>query len=159
MMIGIVYYSKDGSTRVLAEELQKQTDGKTIELTEKKVRKGVVGFVKGGYQAAKHKSSELVGQPWNDINGCPEIYICTPIWASNGTPAMNTFLNHVDLSGKEITIYTLMADPALKGVEKTHAHLTKRVEEKGGCVKKCIALHGAGPGKSADVQHLIDQLA
>lgn len=157
-MICIIYYSKDGSTRVLAQILKKQTEGKVIELIEQKNRKGVGGFIKSGYEAIKQKSSKLINEPWNEINEYTEIYLCTPIWANNGTPAINTFLDYGDLAGKEVTIFTLMADPKLAGVEKTHEHLTKRVKEKGGRVKKCVALHGASLGKCADEEHLMNQL-
>ena len=144
-MTGIVYYSKNGNTKILAELLAEKYDGKIINLEEKEKRKGILGFLKSGFQASKRKQSKLINTPWDEISNFDKLYICTPIWAGNITPAMNTFMANADLTNKEIIIVTVMADPKLNGVEKSHKYLSDLVAEKGGSVIKCIGLNGTSP--------------
>ena len=89
-----------------------------VKLQETKKRKGIIGFIKSGYQAASKKCSELIGEPWEEIKDCDEIYLCTPVWAGSSTPAMNTFMSKADFTDKNVNIATVMADPQLNGAQK-----------------------------------------
>ena len=153
-MIGIVYYSKNGNSRIVAELLKEKYDGKIIELEEKHKRTGLFGFLKSGLQAVRKSKSELLGEPWNEISDFDTIYLCTPIWAGSLTPAMNTFIDKADLKGKDIIIVTVMADPKLKGVETPQQYLSGLAAQKGGNVIKCIALNGSSPFKPAEKTHI-----
>lgn len=153
-MIGIVYYSKNGNTKILAELLAQKYDGKIITLEEKGKRNGLFGFIKSGFQAATRKQSRLIGTPWDCIAEFDKLYLCTPIWAGNITPAMNTFMANASLANKEVTIVTVMADPKLNGVEKAHGYLSDLVKEKGGIVLKCIGLNGTSPYKQGEKNHI-----
>ncbi len=158
-MTGVVFFSRDGSTRVLAKLIEKDKGAELIELRDPKDRHDIIGFIKGGFQASAKRQVKLDGEPWKQAEACDLLYLCTPIWASNGTPALNTFLRQADLNGRRIVIITVMADSRLKGIEKTHAYLSSVVERKGGKVEKCIALHGAAPGKCAEEAYFKQQLA
>jgi len=153
-MIGIVYYSKNGNTEIAAELLAEKHKGRMFILEEKGRRKGLFGFLKSGFQAASKKQSVLLNAPWNELEGYDKLFLCTPIWAGNPTPAMNTFLANADLTGKEITIVTVMADPQLNGVEKAHSYLSELVKEKGGTVVKCVGLNGTSPFGKGERNHI-----
>lgn len=150
----IVYFSKDGNTEYTAKLLASEIGGELIKLTEKSPRNGVIGFMKSGFQAVSKSSSELIGDPWNLIEGFDFIFLMTPIWAGNGTPAINAFLDKANLKGKTISIITLQSDTTHKGIEKVHDYLMKRVESKGGTTTECFALTGSTPGKFAGEEHL-----
>ena len=158
MSIGVIYYSRDNSTKQAAEMLGEKLKAKILELKEKTSRKGIFGFLSGGFQAVRGKSSKLVDTPWDEISQFETLYLMTPVWAGKGTPAMNTFLENADLSGKKIVIVTIQADPNFGGSDKTHEYLRTRAEDKNGTVEKCYAFHGAAPGKAADVEYLRNQL-
>jgi flavodoxin len=150
----IVYFSKDGNTEYTARLLASEIGGELIKLTEKTKRDGVIGFMKSGFQAVSKASSELAGEPWKLIEGYDFIFLMTPIWAGNGTPAINAFLDNADLKGKSVSIITLQSDVSHKGIEKVHDYLMKRVESKGGMTSECFALTGSTPGKFAGEDHL-----
>lgn len=145
----IVYYSRSGNTRFVARELARKKEAELVPLEEEKVRRGLGGFLRSGFQAKARKSSVLTGAPWEKTKECGKLYLLTPIWAGNGTPAVNAFLDHADLTGKEVVIVTLQADPATGGSGAVHDWLADRVRECGGSVKEAVALHSAGPGKFA----------
>jgi hypothetical protein len=159
MATAIVFYSRSDNTRYAAGHLAEKLGAKSIELAEPGNRTGILGFLKSGFQAATSGTTQLVGQPWKEIEEYDTVYLLTPIWASNGTPAMNTFLANVELHGKRITVVTFQADPGLGGSEKVHESISRRVADKGGSVDRCVALHSAPPGKFAGEEHLKAQLA
>lgn len=153
-MVGIIYYSKNGNTKILAELLEEKYQGRIVELKETCKRRGFIGFMKSGYQATRRKQSKLIGTPWAKIGEFDMLYLCSPIWAGKITPAVNTFLANADLNGKEVVLFTIMADPNLKDVEKEHGYVKQLIEEKGGKVVKCIGLNGAGPSEQAEKMHI-----
>jgi len=152
---GIVYFSRDGSTRVLAELLGKKYDADVIELTEKGKKSG---FFKGASKASKKQSIELEGQPYNKIDSYTKLYLCTPIWAFNGTPAMNAFIDNADFTDKEIAIVTVKGFAPDGAMGKTHTFLTESVEKKNGKVSACFDVHGAMIGKAASEAHIMEQI-
>ena len=154
----IVYFSKDGNTEFAAKLLASEVGGELVKLSEKTTREGVVGFLKSGFQAVSKASSELTGEPWNQIEGCDFIFLMTPIWAGNGTPAINAFLDKADFKGKSVSIITLQSDVSHKGIEKVQDYLMKRVESKGGTTIACFALTGSTPGKFAGEDHLKNEI-
>lgn len=158
MSTGIVYYSRSNNTRTGAEYLAGSLDGELVELVETKGRKGLPGFLKSGFQAVTRKTSELHGEPWERIQGFTKIYLLTPIWGSNGTPAMNKFVQEADFSGKEVTVVTFQADVKKEGSEKVHENYKDGIESRGGTFLEGIALHSALPGKFAGKEYITTQI-
>ncbi|MEX1375966.1 MAG: hypothetical protein AB1Z23_00695 [Eubacteriales bacterium] len=153
-MLGIVYYSKNGNTEILAELIEEKYNGRLIKLEEKTKRRGLIGFLKSGYQASSGKQSKLINTPWEDIKDCSELYLCTPIWAGKTTPAMNTFLANADFKNKEVIIVTVMADPKLGGASRVHESMKEIVEGKGGSVIKCVGFNGTSPFEKGEKNHI-----
>lgn len=150
----ILYYSKSGNTEYAAKYLAGKIDAALVKLVEKKGRKGVLGFVKSGFQAINKRASELDGNPWEDIEEYAEMYFMTPIWASNGTPAFNAFMEKMDLEGKRIHVVTLQADPGKKGSSEVHEYFRTKIEKAGGQVVDSFALMSASPNKYAGNEQL-----
>lgn len=155
---GIIFFSKSNNTKFVAEYLSSQIDAKTIELIETESRKGLIGFIKSGYQASRQKKSNLIGTPWDEIEMFDEIYLMTPVWAGNGTPAINAFLDKVQFMNKKVNIVTLQSDPKENNNQSVHIHLKKRILENGGNIGSVYALHSAGPGKFAGEEYLKEEV-
>lgn len=152
---GVIYFSRDGSTRVLAKLLGEKYEADVIELTEKGKKSG---FFKGASKASKKQGIELEGEPFNKIEDYKKLYLCTPIWAFNGTPAMNSFIDKADFTDKEITIITVKGFAPDGAMGKTHAFLTESVEKKNGKVIKCLEVFGAKIGKTAGEEAMAEQI-
>lgn len=141
MSIKIVYYSKDNNTRTGAKLLNCHLGGEIIELIERK--KGNV------LQALFKKGSQLKNDPWKAIEGASLIYLMSPIWASNGVPAMNTFLQKAELNEKECIIVTFQQFENLKNSSTVHKHYSALVRKSGGKVIDCHAFTGGKMGHFA----------
>lgn len=151
----IIYFSRDGNTKTLAELLTDRIGAcGMVRLQERSGRKGFFGFMRSGFQAVRRRSSVLEGDPWGASGDYTHLILMTPIWAGNGTPAMQAFLDAAQLDGKSVEIITVQADPKFGGIEKTHDYLKDLVTRHGGTVNTCIAMNGASPGKFAGERHL-----
>ncbi len=86
------------------------------------------------------------------------LILAAPIWAGNGNPAMNGFLDQADLRGKTVHILTVQADPDHGSSKAVLDHYRRRVVEAGGTVGGTRAITGASPGKTAEEPAIRDAL-
>ena len=88
----VVYYSRTGSTRKVAEYITKQLGADMEAIIDMKKRSGVGGFVLGGKDSLMRKETEI-----SEIKKDPSKYelviVGSPIWAGNMPPAIRTYLN------------------------------------------------------------------
>jgi len=142
----VVYFSRNGSTRLAAEILAERLGAKLVELKELKQRRN---FLISGFRAVTKKHSTLSGEPSKEIEDCDTLVLAAPIWAGHASPAMNGFLDIAELTGKIIYILTMQADPGHAQSDEVQDHYAGRVKEAGGSVVGRLALTGASPGKTA----------
>ncbi len=155
----IVFYTRDGSSRVVADVLKESMPGaETIELIETRSRAGLFGFLRSGFEASRGKSSELSGTPWTEVSEYDELYLVSPVWASKPAPALRTFLSHAALSGKTVHTVTVQADAGFNGAEHTHAVFQDLAKAAGGKPGRSLNIHGAKIGKLADRVHIEEQV-
>ena len=87
----IVYYSRDGATRKVAEELKEQLGADIEEITEPKGRSGPLGWIRSGKEAS---SGTII--PINSTKADPSTYdivaVGTPIWAWNVSSPVRSYL-------------------------------------------------------------------
>ena len=146
----IVFFSKDGNTRSGAKRLNERLGGKIIELREQK---------KGNFlQALFKKGSKLQGNPWGEITDATDVYLMQPIWASNAVPAMNTFLQNADFSGKQVTIVTFQQFSDLRNSDKVHQDIAAMVKQRNGQVIGNFAFSGGKMGHCAEEKLIYDQI-
>lgn len=155
----IVFFSRDGNTRYIAEATAHAIGAaRLVEIIDGTRRRGVIGFIVGGLDARRQANAPLVGDPWGDVAGAGRIVLMTPIWAGNGTPAINAFLSRASLDGAEVHTVTVQADPNLGSAPAVHAYLAGLIRERGGTPTGSTALAGATPGKRADEALLQSQV-
>lgn len=151
--IVIVYFSKDGNTRLGAKLLNNKIGGKIVELKE--VKKG--NFI----QALMKKGSMLEGNPWKEMGSANQVYLMTPIWASNGTPAMNAFIQNADFTGKKICVITFQQFEDLRNSDRVHQYISDIVLKNNGTICSKYALLGGKMGHCAndsDIQMQINNV-
>jgi len=87
----VVYYSRTGSTRKVAQAISDQLDGSMEEITEPKSRKGIIGFMRSGFEAMRQKPSKI-----NPITANPAdfdfIIIGSPVWGGSLSSPVRAFL-------------------------------------------------------------------
>ena len=161
MKMAVVYYTRDGSTRVAAELLAKQLGADVFELEETHKRgKSALSFMAAGFGAASGRRSRLKNDFAAEMREYGSLYIGSPVWAGKTTPAFNAFVASLDAAGKKITLFTVQADPnpESKPPECLNAH-KQALEKRGATVVRLLRLNGANPGKTVEAGHIQTQLS
>jgi len=87
----VVYYSRTGHTKKIAEEISKNLNADIDEIIDKKKRKGFIRFLSAGREALRGNLTEI------EFNKKTEDYdlvvIGTPTWAGTIPPAIRTYLS------------------------------------------------------------------
>jgi len=107
----VVYYSRTGNTKFVAEKIATQLNADICEVIDKKSRRGRLGFVRGGYESIRKKLAEI--EVSKTIDNYDLLIIGSPVWANGITPAIRTFIYHNDFSNKQIACFVTLkgADP------------------------------------------------
>lgn len=97
----VAYYSRTGTTQRMAKQLAELLDCDIEEIVDRKQRKGIFGFIYGGYEATKEKTTEIAR-----LAKAPCEYdlviLAAPIWASNMPPAMRTYIQQNKAALKKV---------------------------------------------------------
>ena len=115
----VVYYTRTGNTKFVAETVAAELGADTEEVIDMKKRQGMLGWLSAGRDAMGQKETEIA-QTKRAPADYDLVIIGQPVWAGNPTPAIRTFLNKNDLSGKKVALF--FSDAGVRqAVEKTKA--------------------------------------
>ena len=106
MRILVAYYSRTGTTQFVAEKIAEQLNAEMCEVVDKKNRKGKLAFVKGGYESRRKKLTEI--EVSKTIDKYNLIIIGSPVWSDGITPAIRTFIEKNEFSGKQVAIFVTL---------------------------------------------------
>ncbi len=102
----IVFYSLDWNTKLISDEIARETWADILELKPKKdiSNKNFMKYIWWWRQVVMKEKPELYPFDKNPLD-YDVIFIGTPVWAFNFVPAFRTFFENVKLSGKKIAIF------------------------------------------------------
>jgi NAD(P)H-dependent FMN reductase len=126
----IVYYSRTGKTRFLAERLGEKLGADLVEVKDLKKRGGILGFL-GGVRGAHFGLRTEITPSSVEIVKYELIIFGTPVWAYSPSPAINTFLDNCDLMNKKVILFVTSRGV---GYKRAINILKERVDAKGGVV-------------------------
>lgn len=101
----ILYYSDGGKTKVVAETLAINLRCDICQIKDMKKRDGIMNRFSSTIDAFRESKTEIY-PPALDLEEYDTIYIGTPTWANNPTPAIITLIDRCDLRGKDIVLFT-----------------------------------------------------
>ena len=100
----VVYYSRSGNTRFVAEKISQKIGGDIEEIIDKKRRKGPLGFVIGGFDATRGRKTDIA-----EMKKSPRDYdlivVGTPMWNKRITPAVRTYIEDNKFSEKRVALF------------------------------------------------------
>lgn len=101
----IVYYSLDGHTKKLAEEISRINNYDLMQIEPEKPFKyrGFLKILIGGMWAIRKKTPPI--KPINGIENYDTILLGSPVWGGRITPYLRTFLTENKLSNKKIAVF------------------------------------------------------
>ena len=113
----LIYYTRTGNAKFTAETIAAELGADVEEVIDLKNRQGRLAFMSNGRDAMQGKETPIAPTTRNLID-YDLIIIGQPIWAGNPTPAIRTYLNKNDLSGKKVALF-FSDSRSDKAVEKT----------------------------------------
>jgi flavodoxin len=119
----IVYYTRTGNTKQMADTIQRLTGGDCIELK-------TVDPYPASYDAILEQARREINSGYKpplaaiteDINSCDVVFAGYPIWHGTTPPPIVTFLSEYDFSGKTIVPFctsgSSSGDTSFRNVER-----------------------------------------
>jgi len=103
----IVYYSRTGTTKKVAEILSVKMQADLVEVIDMQDRSGLSGYVRSGYEAVMKKSVPIkpLGR---DLSSYDLIIVGTPVWAGTMSTPIRTFLQENRDSIKRVAFFCTM---------------------------------------------------
>jgi len=100
----VVYYTRTGNAKFIAETVAAELEADIEEVIDLKNRQGKLGWISAGRDAMKANETEIAQtkRPPTDYD---LIIIGQPVWAGSPTPAIRTYMNKNDLSGKKVALF------------------------------------------------------
>ncbi len=99
----VAYYSRTGTTKILAEALAKALEADIDEIIDQKSRRGKLGYMRAARDAKGEKLTEI------KVKRNPEDYglvlIGTPIWWGSLTPAVRTYLKQFSWKDRTLAFF------------------------------------------------------
>jgi flavodoxin len=117
----VVYYSRTGKTRFVAEKVASELKAEIEEVVDLKNRSGRIGFLRAGYDATRGNGTEI-GETQKSPSDFDLIVVGTPVWNSRPASAISTYLKRSDFAGKIVAVFfTNEGMGEEKAVERTKA--------------------------------------
>ena len=108
----VVYYSKSGNTRRVAEEIAKALGAETEEIVEVGVKRtGILGFLRAGRGGMMREKSRIEA-PKKKPGDFDLVFVGSPVWGWNLAPAVRSYLAAVALGQKPMALFCTMGQTA-----------------------------------------------
>ncbi len=126
MRILVVYYSRTGATKFVAQAIASELSADIEEIVDQKKREGKIGWMKAGRDAMQEKQTEIATVKtlaYYDL-----IILGTPVWAWRPTPAIRTYVaKNGDLAGKKVALFFTMDGNPKEAIQRTKALMPRSV--------------------------------
>ncbi len=151
----VVFFSRDGSTRVFAQAIANKVGADVFELVESDPIKG---FLSAAWSAITGKKSELVNDFSKETSIYDKIYVGSPVWGGKATPAVNTFFANAKIKGKEIVFFTVQGAKTDGKPIGGAKRMVKDLEKKSAKSASAVSFTGAGKNEDMSLQDAKEQV-
>ncbi|MCM8830096.1 MAG: NAD(P)H-dependent oxidoreductase [Candidatus Omnitrophica bacterium] len=129
--ISIVYFSLSGRTKLLSQSLAEFLRAEGFSVMINPLKSPSTGnFLKNCIDAFTKKKVKLEYIP--EIKHSDVVFLGSPVWVFDITPAMRTFLENVNLKNKRVFLYTTYGSG--RGKDRAMSNFSHIVELKGGMI-------------------------
>lgn len=142
----VVYYTRTGNARFVAETIAAEIGADVEEVIDLKKRTGALAYLSGGSDARRGKETEL--SPTKKVPAEYDLIVVgTPIWAGRPAPAITTYLKKNDLSGKKVAVFFTQGGKKPQGIEQT-----KDLMPNSNCVGEIFLVNPLGNKEESEKQ-------
>jgi len=116
----VVYYSRTGNARFIAETIAAEIGADIEEVIDLKKQNGIFGFLSGGFAARLGKETKIAPTT-KSPSSYDLVIVGTSVWAGRPSPAIATYLKKNDLSGKKVAVFFAGGRKEPQAIEQTKA--------------------------------------
>lgn len=116
----VVYYTRTGNARFVAETVAAEIGADVEEVIDLKKRTGALGFLSGGFDARRGKETEIAPTK-KSPSEYDLVIVGTPIWAGRPTPAILTYLKKHDFADKKVAVFFTKGGKKPQAIDETKA--------------------------------------
>jgi flavodoxin len=117
----VIYYSKTGNTKAVAQTIAEAVVADMEEITEPKAKRdGLLGFLRSGRDGMMQRKS-VIAPPRARIEDYDMVIVGSPVWGWNLVPSIRTYLSSINLAGKKAALFCTMGS---SGDAKTFESMT-----------------------------------
>jgi flavodoxin len=121
----VVYYTRTGTTKKVAEAIADYLKCEIEEIIDTKNRKGIFGWLRSGADATKERLAVI-----KDIKHNPASYdmviMGTPVWGSNLTPAIRTYITQNKEKLKNVAFFCTAGGTGEKALENLEIFIGRK---------------------------------
>lgn len=117
----VVYYSRTGTTKKVAEALALKYKADMEEIVDTKSRSGLLGYILSGRDAIKGASTTIKPMKYNPAD-YDLVIIGSPVWASRVIPPIRTYIDQNKKTLKNVAFFITQAG---SGADKVSASMTE----------------------------------
>ncbi len=114
----VVYYSRTGNTKFVAEEITAELGADIEEIIDLKNREGKLGWLSASRDGTGNRQTKIQ-ETTRDPQNYDLIVIGTPVWAWSPSAAIRTYVAKHDLSEKKVALFLTVGNDPRGAVEKT----------------------------------------
>ena len=114
----VVFYSRTGMTRKIADAISSSLKCDVEELVDTKDRSGVLGYIMAGKDAASGALTKI-REPKNNPGSYDIVIMGTPVWAFNASCPVRTYIFQNKDNLKNIAFFCTQGGYGSKGVFRT----------------------------------------
>lgn len=122
----LIFYSRTGTTRKVAQAIHSIIKCEVEEVKDLKNREGMMGYLKGGRDAMQRKPTKI-STATKDPAKYDITIIGTPVWANNMAPAIRTYLFKNSEEFNKVAFFSTMGG---SGSKKTFKEMAKLCEKR-----------------------------
>lgn len=116
----VVFYSRSGTTRRVAQALSEALKCDLEEITEPKPRTGFLGYIRSLLEARRKRPS-IIAPKKHDVSSYDLVAIGTPVWAWSLSSPVRAYLTTTVSQLPEVAFFCTLGG---KGSESTFAQMT-----------------------------------
>jgi len=92
----VVYFTRSGTSKRVAEKLASKLACPLVRITDAKNWNGIIGYIKAGYYASRKKTVAITVSAKTEE--ADELVVVSPLWAGTIAPAVQAFVEmaHAD---------------------------------------------------------------
>ena len=121
----VVFYSRSGYTRKVAENIAAACEADMEEILDLRPRKGLFGYFRSGYEASKMKLAEIKPTVANPEN-YDELVLGGPVWAGKMASPIRTYITRHCGKAKAIALFCTYGGSGAEKVLRGMAQLCNK---------------------------------